>query len=201
MCNLREQWILFRFGLKLPSYIAFLKTPFTLFGEVIVDPNRMEFYRSSWERDFFLAARGNLTAVEKLSLRCYGQRLIFRSMNDYDYQVQDSRNGNVRDVHGTRLKFHYEPFLDTEGIISCVVISETEMPVQRLIHLVGNAKVLFLQVRWHGPLPTEHNLEPSNEISEDVFQVFEMLFLCKKLTLASPVSLASHALGLWRIGV
>lgn len=100
------------------------------------------------EGDFVLDAQHDFTAGEKLSLRWRGPQLIARSINDYIYQVEDLRNGMVKEVHGTRLKFHHDPSLDAEAIMPNVVSSETGMPVQRLMRLVENEEGLFVQVLW-----------------------------------------------------
>lgn len=147
------------------------------------------------EGDFVLVARDDFTAGEKLSLRWRGPRRVIRSINDHVYQVEDLRNGQVEDVHCTRLKFYHDPSLDTEAIMSHVISSETGMPVQRLMRLVDSDDGIMVQVRWRGLPESEDTLEPVQKVFEDVPQLLEKLFR-RKNTPASLVSKARHALAL-----
>lgn len=71
---------------------------------------------------------------------------MIRSVNNHVYQVEDLRNGAVKDVRGSRLNFYYDSFLNQEGIISRVVASKTGMSVQRLMRLVDTDNGMKVQV-------------------------------------------------------
>lgn len=118
--------------------------------------------------DFVLVARDDFTAGEKLSLRWRGPRRVVCSLNDHVYQVEDLRNGEVEDVHCTRLKFYHDPSLDTEAIMSHAISSETGMPVQRLMQLVDTDDGIMVQVRWRGLPPSGDTFEPLAAIYDDV---------------------------------
>lgn len=84
---------------------------------------------------FVLVSREDFSACGKLALRWRGPRRIVRAVNDFVYQVEDLRNGNVEDVHATKLKFYHEASLNAEAIMPHVLSSETGMEVQRLLRL------------------------------------------------------------------
>lgn len=54
------------------------------------------------------------------SLRWRGPRRVVKAMNSYVHQVEDLKNGNVEEVHCSRLKFYHESSLDQEAIMSRV---------------------------------------------------------------------------------
>lgn len=72
------------------------------------------------------------------------------------------------DVHGTRLKFYHNPSLNTEGIMSLVVASETGMPVQCLMPLVNTSNSVMVMVRWRGLPESEDTVKPLEKVYEDV---------------------------------
>lgn len=127
------------------------------------------------EGDFVLVARDDFTAGEKLSLRWRGPRRVVKAVSDYVFQVEDLRNGQLQEVHGTRLKFYRDSSLNTEAVMSHVVASETGMPVQRLMRLVDTDDGLMVQVRWRGLPDSEDTLEPASKVYEDVPQLFRKL--------------------------
>lgn len=69
------------------------------------------------EGDYVLVARNDFTAKEKLSLRWRGPRRIIKAINDYVYQVEDLRSGELQDVHATRLKFYHDRSLGSEDTL------------------------------------------------------------------------------------
>ena len=141
------------------------------------------------EGDFVLVAREDFTAGEKLSLRWRGPRRVIKAINDYVYQVEDLRNGELQDVHVTRLKFYHDDSLNEEAILSHVVHSETGMVVHRLKKLVEVDGELMVQIRWRGLPDSEDTLEPIKQVYDDVPTLFEKL-LSRKNT---PVALAIRA--------
>lgn len=62
--------------------------------------------------DYLLVARNDFHAGEKLALRWHGPRRIFKAVGDYVFTVEYLRNGYFSDVHGPRIKFFSDLFLD-----------------------------------------------------------------------------------------
>lgn len=60
---------------------------------------------------YVLVAREELFEGEKLCLRSCEQRRIIKANNDYVYQVEDLRNGDLAGIHGTRLKLYSDDSL------------------------------------------------------------------------------------------
>lgn len=145
--------------------------------------------------DYVLVARDDFHANEKLCLRWRGPRRITKCLNDYSFQVEDLRNGELQTVHGTRLKFYSDDALDTTALMSHVLSSETGMPVSRLLRLVQKDTELFVSVRWKGLSPSENTLEPLLRVYEDVPGLLVKL-LRRKNTDASLRSRACAKLGL-----
>lgn len=86
------------------------------------------------EGDYVLVARTEFPSGEKISLRWRGPRRILRPISDYVYLVEDLRNGELSEVHISRLKFYRDADLDSESVMSHVRQSETGMPVRRLMN-------------------------------------------------------------------
>lgn len=124
------------------------------------------------EGDYVLVAREDFFENEKLCLRWRGPRRVIKALNDYVFKVEDLRNGETEDIHGTRLKFYADDSLDARVILSHVLASETGMPVSRLIKLVDDDGTLCVQVRWKGLSPSDDTLEPISRVHEDVPQLF-----------------------------
>lgn len=74
------------------------------------------------------------------------------------YQVEHLRNGELKTIHISRLKFYSDIDLDTEAFMSHVLASETGMPVQRLTKFVLDDGELKANVRWRGLPATEDSL-------------------------------------------
>lgn len=121
-----------------------------------------------FDGDFFLIAREDFTAGEKLSLRWRGPRREVGSLNDHVYQVEDLRNGQVEDVHGSRFTFYHDPSLEKEAIMSHVFSSETGMQVQHLMRLVESTDGIKVQVRWRGLSESQDSLQCLQAVYEDV---------------------------------
>lgn len=96
--------------------------------------------------DFGLVALEDFKAGENRALRWHGPRRIEKATSDYFYQVEDLRNGQLEDVHISRLRFFRDSALDTQAIISHVS-SKTGMPVSRLMELVDDPDGLHVRVR------------------------------------------------------
>lgn len=75
-------------------------------------------------------ARDDFFDGVKLALLWRGPIGMFKAVNDYDLQVEDLRNGSKEEVPGTRLKFYRDSALARNAIMSHVLSSETEMPVE-----------------------------------------------------------------------
>lgn len=64
--------------------------------------------------------------------------------------MEDLGNGPIKDVHGTRLKFHSDASLDTRAFMLHDISSETGMHVTEILHLVETEDGLKFLVRWKG---------------------------------------------------
>jgi transposase InsO family protein len=147
------------------------------------------------EGDFVLVAREDFSAGQKLALRWRGPRRIVKALGNYVFQVEDLRNGQVAEAHGTRLKFYADSSLDQAAIMSHVLSSETGMPVSRLIGFVDEPSGLKVQVRWKGLPPTEDTFEPLERIYEDVPALL-LKMMSRKNAPAKLVAKAKSLLGL-----
>lgn len=87
---------------------------------------------------------------EKLCSCWRGNRRVVKALNDYVFQVNDLRNENSSDVHGTLLKFYSDKSLDQKIIFSHILSSETGIPVSRLFRLVENSDGIKGALRWKG---------------------------------------------------
>lgn len=77
--------------------------------------------------DFLLVAREDLHAGEKLCLRWRCPRRVEHAINDYVYMVEDLRNGQLTEVHASRLKFSNDGSLYEKAIMPHAISSETGM--------------------------------------------------------------------------
>ena len=127
------------------------------------------------EGDYVLVAREDFFAGEKLCLRWRGPRRIIKAINDWVYQVEDLRNGDIEEAHACRLKFYRDRSLNAQVIMSHVLSSETWMPVTRLMKLIEEPNGLMVQVCWKGLPASEDTLEPLARVAEDVPQMLERL--------------------------
>lgn len=145
--------------------------------------------------DYVLVAREDFFKNEKLCLRWRGPRRVIKALNDYVFKVEDLRNGETEDIHGTRLKYYADDSLDTRVILSHVLASETGMPVSRLMKLVDENGTVFVHVRWKGLTPTDDTLEPVARVHEDVPEMLVKL-LNRKTTPADLRKRVRDELGL-----
>ena len=127
------------------------------------------------EGDYVLVARNDFHAGEKLCLRWRGPRRITRAMNDHVYQVEDLRNGELTEVHVSRLKLFRDSVIDEEAIMSHVLQSETGMVVTGLLSIEETENGYHVRVRWKGLGPDEDTLEPIAQVYKDVPELFEKL--------------------------
>lgn len=116
------------------------------------------------ESDFVLVARDDYRTKEKLSLSWRGPRRVVRAVNDYVYSVEDLRDGELWDVHVTRLKFYHDKTLDQLVTMSYIVNSETGMVVQCLMRLDNFDGKLMDNVRWRGIPNSGDFLEPLAQV-------------------------------------
>ena len=145
--------------------------------------------------DYVLVARSDFHAGEKLCLRWRGPRRVKKALSNYVYQVEDLRNGQLDDVHASRLKLFRDSEIDEVAIMSHVLQSETGMLVSRLMALEEHSDSLFVRIRWKGLENTEDTLEPIARVHEDVPQLFEKL-LNRKSTPANLIAKARKQLAL-----
>lgn len=142
------------------------------------------------EGDYVLVARSDFHAGEKLCLRWRGPRRIKKAMNDYVYQIEDLRNGQLNDIHASRLKLFRDSDIDETAIMSHVLQSETGMVVSRLLGLEDTAENgLQVRVRWKGLGQDEDSLEPLSRVAEDVPTLFEKMLKRK----STPKNLVAKA--------
>ena len=132
--------------------------------------------------DYVLVARDEYGAGDKLLLRWRGPRRVTKALNDYVYQVEDLRNGQLDDVHATRLKFYRDDAVDERVIMEHVLQSEIGMPVARLMGLEDSRNGLKVLVRWKGLDNSEDSLEPLQNVFEDVPTMVKRLLQRKNLS-------------------
>lgn len=147
------------------------------------------------EGDFVLAARQNFMAGEKLRLQWRAPRRIVKAPSNYVFQVEDLRNGNLDEIHGSRLKIYHNASLNTDAIISHVISSETGMVVQQLLGLIDSSEGIKVQILWKGLPESEDADEPLQNVYEDVPALMKNL-LKHKNTPAGLASKTRRALGL-----
>lgn len=90
-------------------------------------------------------------------------------------QFEDMLNGGLQIVHYTRLQYYSDASLDTQAILSCVLASETGMPVYRPFELVEVGGMLFFNVLWKGLGESDGIMEPLQCAYEDDPQLLEKL--------------------------
>lgn len=120
------------------------------------------------EGDYIIMSREDFHDGEILALRLHGPRRVVKELSEYVLQVQDLRTGSSEVVHGTRLKFYSDEFLDSEAIMPQVL---SGMPVARLMRIVEGPKGNQVAVRWKGLQDSEDTLEPLVRILEDVLNI------------------------------
>lgn len=90
--------------------------------------------------DYVLVPRSQRFTREKLAKRSRWARRIVKAVSDYNYSVHEFCSDAVEDYHIKRLKFYPDSNLNTEAIMSHVLLSETGVAVSRPVTLenVGN---------------------------------------------------------------
>ena len=141
------------------------------------------------EGDYVLVARSDFHAGEKLCLRWRGPRQVRKALSDYVYQVEDLRNGQLDDIHASRLKLFRDSEIDRAAIMSHVLQSERRMVVSRLLSLEDLPNGLHVRIWWKGLSDAEDTLKPIARVHEDVPQLFDKLLKRK----STPVELAALA--------
>ena len=141
------------------------------------------------EGDFVLVARDEYGAGDKLLLRWRGPRRVTKALNDFVYQVEDLRTGQLDEAHASRLKFYRDDDIDTDVIMSHVLHSEIGMSVSRLMGLQEDPDGLKVIVRWKGLSNSEDSAEPLKNVYEDVPKMVKRLLLRKSI----PVHLVNKA--------
>ena len=90
--------------------------------------------------------------------------------------VDDLRNGQLTEAHGTRLKFYSNTSLDTSAIMSHVLSSETGMAISRLLRLEDNEDGIYVVIRWKGLSASGDTSEPLAQVYADVPDLLQKLF-------------------------
>lgn len=86
----------------------------------------------------------------KLSLGWRGPRRIVMALSDFVYQYKDVRNGELADVHISRIRSYADRSLNGAALMTHIIYSEAGMPVSRLMHQVADESELKVQGRWRG---------------------------------------------------
>ena len=73
-----------------------------------------------------------------------------KALSDFVYQVEDLRNGQLDDVHASRLKLYRDSEIEKDAIMSHVIHSETGMVVSRLLGLEETPDGIYVQILWEG---------------------------------------------------
>lgn len=66
--------------------------------------------------DFVLVSRADFQSDEKLALHWLGPRHLCKAINDRVSEIEDLLNGQLDDVHASRLKFYSDSSLDVDSI-------------------------------------------------------------------------------------
>lgn len=82
----------------------------------------------------------------KISLGRGGPRRITKAWKDYVYQIEELRNGTVKNVNGTYLKFSSDSSLEKEAAIWHVVSSETGRGLERLFRFLDAEDGSFMPI-------------------------------------------------------
>lgn len=109
--------------------------------------------------------------------------------NDYVFDIEDIRTGDIYLLHGSRLKYYHDASIEEKSIMSHVHCSETRMTVARLMNLVKVGKDFKVLVRWKGLTPRDDTLEPPENVFQDVPKMLERLIVRK----STPDNLAREA--------
>lgn len=96
-------------------------------------------------------------------------------MTDYVDQLEDLRNGELKNVHISRLNFHMDADLDSEAIMSHVLASKTAMLVQRLMKLDLEDEELKVKARWRCVPATKDAPGSLLQIHQDVPDLVQRL--------------------------
>lgn len=95
-------------------------------------------------------AREKFYIGKKISLHWRGPRRVARAISNWVNLAEDLRNGQLSEVHATRLKFNSDSSLDTINILPHVLSSETGMKEQRLLKLIDKNDDIKVFVCWRG---------------------------------------------------
>lgn len=114
--------------------------------------------------DYVLIARDDFAAGEELGLRCRGTRRILNALSNYEFLVENLRNGKSNEVHSMRLKFYHDACLDKHAILFHVLTIETSMQVARVLRLVEDGNSLRVAICWKG-LEAFEDKEESTQIA------------------------------------
>lgn len=82
-----------------------------------------------------MVARDNFNAGENLRLRWSGLRRRINALSNYVFKVEDLRTGDLKEIHGSRLKLYHDSSLYTAAVMSHVLCLEKGMVVQGLLGL------------------------------------------------------------------
>lgn len=112
------------------------------------------------EDNYVVFDRSDSHAGEKLFLHQRRPRRVCKGLNGYVYQVEDHRNGQLDDIHTSRLKLFRDKAIDKVPIMPHVLQSEKGMVVSRLPSLEDCSNGLHVRIRWKGLGSKEETHEP-----------------------------------------
>lgn len=113
--------------------------------------------------------------AEKICLRWRGPRRVRETLNGFVYQVEALRNGQLDDIHASRLYLFCDSDIDETTVMSHVLQSETDMVVSRLLRLEECPYVVHVRVQWNDLGNYEDALESIARVSEDIPKLFDKL--------------------------
>lgn len=139
------------------------------------------------EGKYVLADRSDFQAGPKLCLCWRGPRKVFKYLSNYIFQGEDLCNGQLEDLHSSRLKLFPDTAVNETHIMSHVLQSQTRMVVSRILSVGETPDSLFVRVCGKGFETSEDSLEPIAGVYEDVPAILERLLL-HKITPSRPAA-------------
>lgn len=117
------------------------------------------FYHILWRATLFWLLKITFRRVRSCQQGWSDGEKPKNNLSDHVYQVDDLRDDELSDVHGTTLKFYHDASLYRKIILSYVLQSETWMLVNRVLILVETSEEVHVQVWWKEVPAAEDILE------------------------------------------
>lgn len=102
-----------------------------------------------------------------MSTLVWAKRIV-KALSSHVDEVEDLQNGQLEEVHVSRLKFNGDADLDKTSVMPHVISSETGMQVQGSMELLMDNDDLLVRIHWRGLAASEDTLELIQQIHEDV---------------------------------